>query len=166
MEPMNERIERFLSQSNIAVVGVSKTRETPANAIFRKLVAAGRTPVPVSPHLDSFEGARCYRSISAIDEAVNAAILVTRPEITEAVVAECIERGVGYVWMHAALGTDVRLGKGIDAASTSVSAAAVARCREAGITVIPGSCPMQFIEPVDLPHRCIRGFARAVGNLS
>ncbi len=38
-------------------------------------------------------------------------------------------------------------------------------CRSAGISVIPGACPMMFCEPVGLGHRCIRWILRLTGNL-
>jgi hypothetical protein len=46
-----------------------------------------------------------------------------------------------------------------------MSESAVAFCREKGIAVIPGSCPMMFCEPVDVAHRCMRWFFKVTGKL-
>ena len=47
----------------------------------------------------------------------------------------------------------------------SVSEPAAQYCREHGIAVIPGGCPMMFCEPVDFGHKCIRFFLRLSGGL-
>jgi hypothetical protein len=47
---------------------------------------------------------------------------------------------------------------------TSVSQDAVHMCHENGITVIPGSCPNQFLEP-DFGHRMMRVIMRTLGFL-
>jgi hypothetical protein len=62
--------------------------------------------------------------------------------------------------MHCLLGTRPGAGKTM----TSVSAEAVRVCQENGITVIPGSCPNQFLQ-ADFGHKLIRGSMRMVGNL-
>jgi hypothetical protein len=45
---------------------------------------------------------------------------------------------------------------------TSVSPEAVRMCRENGITVIPGSCPNQFLNP-DFGHALMRIMFRTIG---
>jgi uncharacterized protein len=47
----------------------------------------------------------------------------------------------------------------------SVAPDAVAFCREHGITVIPGACPMMYLAPVDIPHRCVRTVLGWFGRL-
>jgi hypothetical protein len=51
---------------------------------------------------------------------------------------------------------------GLAASLTSVSQDAVQACRENGITVIPGSCPNQFLRP-DFGHSLMRTMCRAFG---
>ena len=66
--------------------------------------------------------------------------------------------------MHCLLGTRPRFLKGLAASMGSVSPEAVRLCRENGIAVIPGSCPMQFLGD-DFGHTCMRGILRATGAL-
>jgi hypothetical protein len=56
--------------------------------------------------------------------------------------------GIKRVWLH----------RSLDGGSTSPEA--VDYRRSAGISVIPGACPMMFCEPGDLGHRCIRWILR------
>jgi predicted CoA-binding protein len=47
----------------------------------------------------------------------------------------------------------------------AVSDPAVAKCREHGIRVIAGACPMMFCEPVDFGHKCIRWIMKVSGRM-
>lgn len=51
---------------------------------------------------------------------------------------------------------------GLASSMTSVSLDAVRMCLENGITVIPGSCPNQFLNP-DFGHAMMRVLFRALG---
>ena len=54
---------------------------------------------------------------------------------------------------------------GLVAGISSVSPEAVRLCRENGITVIPGSCPNQFLKP-DIGHGMMHGLWRLFGFLN
>lgn len=47
----------------------------------------------------------------------------------------------------------------------SVSAEAVALAEREGLAAIAGACPMMFLQPVDLGHRCMRWMLGATGKL-
>lgn len=90
-------------------------------------------------------------------------MIVTQPTVAEDLVRQCIEAGIPRVWLHCTLGTRPRLFKNLAASIGSVSPEAVRLCRENGITVIPGSCPMQFLG--NFGHACMRGILRMTGAL-
>ena len=46
-----------------------------------------------------------------------------------------------------------------------MSAEAVRLCRENGIAVIDGACPLMYVQPVDFAHRCVRGLMSLTGKL-
>jgi predicted CoA-binding protein len=154
-------VQEFLSQEKIAVVGVSDKRETGCNLAYRKFKASGYDVSAVNPRITSFEGDPCYPDLASIPETPDAVFILTSPPVTEQIVGQCVDLGVRYVWMHCMMGTKPGLVSGM----TSVSPEAVRLCRENGITVIPGSCPNQFLKP-DLPHRLMRTMWRTVGFLN
>ena len=160
MKNIDDLVKDFLAQKSIAVVCVSDRRETGCNMAYKRFKDAGYDVFPVNPRLAEFDGSPCYPNLGAIPEKPDAVFILTRLEITEHIVQECIDLGVGHVWMHCMLGTKPGLVAGI----TSVSQDAVALCREHGIKVIPGSSPNQFLNP-DFPHRMIRGVSRMMGFL-
>lgn len=155
MTKRNEIIDDFLAQKRIAVAGVSRQSKNTANFIYRKLRNAGYEMAAINPNAKTVEGDPCYPDVQSVPEKVDGVVIVTRPEVSEAIVHQCAEAGVARVWMHRSLGNQ----------ASSVSKAAVQFCREHGIQVIAGGCPMMFCEPVDFGHKCIRWIAQLTGGV-
>lgn len=153
----------FLAQKRIAVAGVSARRDTPANLIFKTLRSRGITVVPISSSTKEYEGVACYGDVAALPEPPDGLIIVTNPATALELVRQCVGSGVSRVWMHSMFGTRPRFLKKAAERITSVSEEAVRLCRDNGITVIPGSCPMQFVG--DPGHRCMHGILRVIGAL-
>lgn len=160
MSKIDTLVQDFLAQKEIAVVGVSDQRETGCNLAYRKFKEAGYRVHAVNPRLTSFEGAPCYPDLASIPNKPDAVFILTNPTITEEIVEQCVELGIKRVWMHCMMGTK----PGLAANMTSVSANAVQMCYDNGITVIPGSCPNQFLRP-DFGHRMMRVVMRTLGFL-
>jgi uncharacterized protein len=154
MSPLMECVQDFLSQKRIAVAGVSRTElSAPANLIYRKLRDAGYQVYAVNPSAESVEGAASYPNLKSLPEKVDAVVLATPPEAAEALARECVELGIGRVWMHRSFGQG------------SVSSSAAELCRANGIAVIAGACPMMYCPPVDFGHKCMRWVLRVTGGL-
>lgn len=164
MLPIDDLAKDFLAQQRIAVAGVSLTRDDAANLIYRTLRKRGYTVYAMNPHLDEFDGDPCYPDVASLPGVPDGLVIVTRPDAAEDLVRQCIASGVPRVWMHCALGTQPRFLKDLATSISSVSPEAVRLCRENGIAVIPGSCPLQFLGD-DVGHTCMRGFLRATGAL-
>jgi predicted CoA-binding protein len=143
----------FLGQKRIAVAGVSRKPDQAANLIYRKLRDTGHEVFAVNPKAQRVEGDPCYPTLAEIPGGVDALVIATRPDAAPGLVRDCIQLGIGRVWMHRAFGRG------------SVSEEAQAIAREAGIRVIAGGCPMMFCAPVDVGHRCIRWFLGVAGKL-
>jgi hypothetical protein len=158
MAKVDPLIKDFLAQKKIAVVGVSDKRETGCNAAYRRFKQAGYNVSAVNPHITTFDGDPCYPDLQSIPEAPDAVFILTNPKISEQVVQQCIDLGVKRVWMHCLMGTK----PGLAANMTSVSPEAVRMCRENGITVIPGGCPNQQLNP-DFGHKLMRGLFGMMG---
>lgn len=160
MAAIDGLVKDFLAQRTIAVVGVSDHRETGCNLNYRKFKAGGYTVYPVNPRLKTYDGVTCYPDLKSLPARPDAVFILVKPSVTDAVVQQCVELGISRVWMHCMMGTK----PGLAARMTSVSPSAVALCRAHGITVIPGSCPAQFLRP-DVGHRLMRGLWRLLGFL-
>src|SRR4030066_115365 len=151
MAKLDNLVQDFLAQKKIAIVGVSDKRETGCNLAYRRFKENGYQVYAVNPRIDTFDGAPCYPDLKSIPEKPDAVFILTNPKITEEIVQQSVDLGIQRIWMHCLMGTK----PGLAAGMTSVSPEAVRMCREHGITVIPGSCPNQYLKP-DFGHTLMR----------
>jgi uncharacterized protein len=158
MAKIDELVKDFLAQKKIAVVGVSDKRETGCNMSYKKFKQSGHQVYAVNPRITTFEGDPCYPDLKSLPEKPEAVFILASPKVTDLIVQQCVDLGIKRVWMHCMMGTKA----GLATSMSSVSEEAVKMCRENGITVIPGSCPNQFIKP-DIGHAMMRGMFRAFG---
>ena len=153
---LEAKADDFLAQKRIAVAGVSRdnSHHPVGNLIYHRLKKTRHDVFPVNPHMQTFEGDRCYPDVQSIPGGVDGVVIVTRPEITQRIVRDCSDAGIRRVWMHQSIG------KG-----SSVSTEAVDYCRQHDISVIAGACPMMYGADVDFGHACIRTILRLTGGL-
>jgi uncharacterized protein len=153
---LDTKVHDFLAQKRIAVAGVSRNKghHPVGNLIYHRLKTTGHEVFAVNPHMETFEGDRCYPDLKSIPGGVDGVVIITRPEITERIVRDCTDAGVSRVWMHQSVG------KG-----SSVSRDAVEYCRQHDIGVIAGACPMMYGDGVDFGHTCMRWFLKLTGGL-
>ena len=161
MKKLDNLVQDFLTQKKVAVVGVSDKRDTGCNLAYQKFKENGYQVYAVNPRISTYDGETCYADLKSIPEKVDAVFILTSPKVTEQVVQQCVDLGVKHVWMHCMMGTR----PGLPAGMTSVSQPAVELCKANGITVIPGSCPNQFLKP-DFAHALMRGMWRMFGFLN
>jgi predicted CoA-binding protein len=153
MNTLDEAVRDFLGQKRIAIVGVSRNGDVPANYIYKRMREVGYDVLAVNPHTDSIEGDRCYRSLSEIPGVIDGVVIATPPAATLAIVHECSELGIKRVWMHRSFGQG-----SVDNEASRVGA-------ELGISIIAGACPMMYVDPVDIAHKCMRWILKLTGGL-
>jgi predicted CoA-binding protein len=153
---LDEKVRDFLAQKRIAVAGVSRdnSHHPVGNLIYRRLKKTGHDVFPVNPHMQTFEGDRCYPALSSIPGGVDGVVIITRPEVTDQIVHDCVDAGVRRVWMHQSL-----------MKGSSVSPTAVEYCHQHGISVIAGACPMMYGPGTDVGHTCMRWIMRLTNQL-
>ena len=153
---LDGKVSAFLAQKRIAVAGVSRNKSNhPAgNLIYHRLKDTGHEVFAVNPNMTTFEGSRCYPDLKSIPGGVDGVVIITRPETTDLIVHDCSAAGIRRVWMHRSMG------KG-----SSVSPVAVEFCRQHGISVIAGACPMMYGPGVDFGHTCLRWILKLTGKL-
>jgi uncharacterized protein len=155
MATIKQAAINFLSHKSIAVAGVSRTKENAANLIYRKLRKEGYKVFAVNPNATTVEADICFPNLKAITEKPEAVVIVTKPEVTNIIVTECAELGIKNVWMH----------QGMDSKTASVSDEAVKFCKENNINVIPGGCPIMFVNNADMGHRLMLWMKNLSGSL-
>jgi hypothetical protein len=149
-----EKVQDFLAQKRIAVCGLSRTKDSGAGAIYLKLRNQGYQVFPIHPTAEALHGDACYPNLSAIPGGVDAVFIMNSPDVSEQIVSEALRLGIKRVWMH---------NNGL--MPSSVSEAAAAQCRAAGVNVITIGCPMMFLKP-DFFHNCMRWMLQVRGRLN
>ncbi len=144
MSRLPKQVAEFLSCPRIAVAGVSRDPQQPANAIYRKLRNAGHQVFAVNPQTAEVEGAPCYPDLRSVPQPIQAVMVVTPPSAAAQVVKDCAALCVQHIWFHRSFGDG------------SVSEEAVRECERLGINCLVGGCPMMYCEPVDFGHRCMK----------
>ena len=115
-------IDAFLDGGPFAVVGASSDRAKYGNKVLRAYVQQGREAHPVNPREAEIEGLPCHPDLASLPAAVHGASIITPPSVTERVVEQAAEAGIGHLWMQPG----------------AESAAAVARAEELGMNLIAG----------------------------
>lgn len=142
-------IDDFLAQKRIAIVGVSRNTRDFTRMLYKEFLKRGYEAIPVNPGVPKIDGNKCYESVRQIESPVAAALLMTKPEVTDRIVEDCLAAGVTHVWMYRARGCG------------AVSAAAVEMCRARGVKVIAGECPFMFFPEAGFIHS-VHGWIRKV----
>jgi len=123
---MEKLIQEFINQRVWAVVGVSLNPEKFGHKVFRNLRAAGYIVYGVNPGGGEIKGQRLYPSLGDLPEKPAVVDIVVPPKVTEGIVRQCAELGLGRVWMQPG----------------SESEEAIRFCQEMRIEVVHGACAM------------------------
>jgi uncharacterized protein len=148
MPAIPSAVAEFLTGKRIVVAGVSRTGRAAANAIFRKLQQCGYEAIPVNPNATQLEGARSYPDLATVPGVVHSVVIATPPAVGASLVRAAAARGIRHLWFHRSFGAG------------SVSAEALATCRQLGMEPIVGGCPLMYCQPVDPAHRVLRWWLR------
>ena len=144
----------FFDLGSIALVGASNDPKHFSNSVFRALQEHAVHVVPVNPNEAAVGDVVCYPNVAAVPGPLEGVIVMVNHETAVQVVRECAERGVTHVWLFKGLGHE-----------SALSDEAVALCHEHGMTVVPGACPLMFLQPVRSLHRIHRGIRRLRGDV-
>lgn len=144
-----ELVNEFLSEKDIAVVGVSRSGKRFGYTLFKDLRTKGYNVYPVNPNAVLIDNEKCYPSLLALKGKVNAAVLVVPPFATKEVVKDAYSAGIKKIWMQ--LGSE--------------SEEAVNFCQEMKIDVIKNECVLMFAEPAAFFHKAHRWVNGLIGKL-
>jgi len=147
--PALEPAARFLATRRLAIVGLSRDPKDFTRTIARAFLERGYQVVPVNPGAAGaeIEGLPAAARLQDVRPPVEAALLLTAPAQTDAVLRDCVAAGVKRVWLHRGGGHGAE-GPG-----------ALAYCAAHGLDVVHDLCPFMALPGAGLPHR-FHGFLR------
>jgi acetyltransferase len=97
-EIVTRDLEPMFTPHSVAVVGASRRPGSVGHAVTRNLIYGGYTGVvyPINPKAKSILGMRCVPSLSAIDDQVDLAVIVTPSQTIEGLVLEGADHGIRH----------------------------------------------------------------------
>ena len=108
----------------IAVVGASSNAARDSNRIFKYLLGAGYTVIPVNPGETEVLGQKAYPDLKSVPVKVDTVDIFRKPEAVPDIVEQAIAIGARAVWMQLGIR----------------HAAAARKAREAGLAVVQDRC--------------------------
>jgi acetyl coenzyme A synthetase (ADP forming)-like protein len=129
-------MQAFFEPQTVAVVGADRTRGRIGSEILHNLLATGFRGriVPVNPHASSIESLTCYARVTDIPGVVDLAVIVVPAARVEAVVDDCLAKGVkALVVISAGFGETGEAGRAREAAL-------VEKIRASGVRMIGPNC--------------------------
>jgi len=96
-----EKVDAFLSQQHIAVAGYSRDPKKFGAQVFDMLKTKGYQVYSVNPSGGTTPGGEpVYSSLSELPEHVTAALIVTKPEISNKLIRQAADEGLTHVWVQ------------------------------------------------------------------
>lgn len=96
-----EKVDSFLAQQHIAVVGYSRDPKKFGAQVFDMLKIRRYQTYAVNPSGGkTSEGEPVFTSLSELPGNVKAALIATKPEITNEVIRQAVEKGLTHVWIQ------------------------------------------------------------------
>lgn len=131
MRTDDETARRVLAEGGTwAVVGASDDPWRASYGVMELLIERGYDVVPVNPTHERVLGLTCYPTLASVPRPVDVVDLFRRSDQAGAHVDEAVAVGARAVWTQLGVFPDE---------------AALARAREAGLTVVLNRCPAQDI---------------------
>ncbi len=141
---MAHELEAIFSPRSVAVLGASTTKGKVGYDIFANIIKGGFTGTlyPVNPTANAILSNKAYKSILAIPEPVDLAIVILPPKLALPAIAEVIEKGVkGVVIVSAGF-------REVGGEGREIEDRIVAQCREAGVRLVGPNC-LGVINPIE-----------------
>ncbi len=143
-------IREFLEHQRWAFAGVSRRRLDFSRWLAGEFRKRGYEVIPVNPHATALDRAPCYPRVSAIQPPPDVVLVLTHRRHAAEIARDAAAAGVRRIWFYAVAGNG------------AASPQALALCREAGIAVVTGYCPMMFLPGTSWLHRMHAAFLKLV----
>jgi len=138
----SEKIEAFLAQPALAVVGASSSGRHFGNSACRVLRGKGYRVYPVHRRAAQIDGMKCYARLADLPEPVGSVLVVVPPRDAIDVIHYVAAEGVRRVWLQ----------------QGAESLEALTLCEQLGVDVVAGECILMFARPsgIHKAHRFVR----------
>ncbi|MBW1636570.1 MAG: acetate--CoA ligase family protein [Deltaproteobacteria bacterium] len=131
-----DKLDAIFAPQSVAVIGASTHKGKVGHDIFANILFGGYkgTLYPVNPKAQSILSVKCFKSISAIADPIDLAMIILPPRLALKAIEECIAKKVkGIVIVSAGF-------KEVGGEGVAIEKEIGALCKEAGIRVVGPNC--------------------------
>lgn len=101
MKATKDQVESFLSQPHIAIAGYSRSKSKFGTVVFQTLQEKGYKVYPLNPAGGTTpDGQLIYEHVNQLPEQVKALLIITKPEVTETLLDQALQRGLTHFWVQ------------------------------------------------------------------
>lgn len=144
-----EQIESFVSQSSIAIAGVSANKQKFGNAVLKELNKQEKYRLyPIHPLMEEVYGLTCCKKVADLPGDVSAIFISTKPDHTVALINDAKQHGIKHIWVQQGAENDEVL----------------AMADDPDANIICKQCILMFAEPSAFIHRAHRWLKKKFGN--
>lgn len=97
---MEKLVKDYFNSKKIAVVGASSNKSKYGYKVFDLLKGMGYEVYPVNPKLKTLDDVKVYKSISEIEEQIDAVSIIIPPERCDAVLEEIEAKHIPIIWFQ------------------------------------------------------------------
>lgn len=141
-------IDDFVSQKNLAIIGVSRNKKKFGNYIHNELKKKGYAMYPVHPTMESIDGEKCYESLDKLPEKVDGIVLNIPPYKAKETLAQVAQQGIKRVWLQQGSSNDE----------------VIKECEANGLEFVANECIIMYAEPVESFHKIHRFIWKLIGK--
>jgi predicted CoA-binding protein len=143
------KIEAFLENKNIALIGASRNEKKFGTQLLKHLWIEGYNVIPVHHEAVEIQGINCYRSIIELPDEVKALCLVTHKEDTDRFIDEAIAHGIKHIWVQQQSETE----------QTKI------RAKNSDVNIVLGRCLFMYSNPKGF-HKFHQRLSRIFGSIA
>lgn len=129
---MNQTIDAFLENKEIAIVGVSPRKENWGLMLMKELHKKAYKVYPVNPKYSEVEGVKFINSLSDLPSNVENVIIAVNHKLACEIIKQIDGTGIKRVWLNQGIGQG------------AYSLEAVDLLKQSKLEYVYGFCPMMF----------------------
>jgi predicted CoA-binding protein len=142
---MDPKIEQFVQDKRVAVVGASRTGKKFGNTVATELKQRGYQVFLVHPEASEIDGETCYPNLAALQGKVDSVVICVSPRQSAGVIRDAASAGITHVWLQ----------------QGAQSNDALEAAKEVGVSPVVNKCILMYAPPV----KSIHGFHRTINKI-
>jgi predicted CoA-binding protein len=95
-----ENIEKFLSSSNVAIVGASRNEKKFGHLVLKHFISSNYKVYPVHPSAKEIAGVTCFCSVNDLPADITSIFIVTPAHATDNIMKSAIDKGISNIWIQ------------------------------------------------------------------